>query len=376
MISARVYSANNPARYPPARSHAALSTVGDSVSTNLRRSVRKASRFRSTDARTLLGKRRPPPARFGIGLFVEPAQIIEVRGAHRAPALLQVVNDLHEAPVQRDRAPVLLGRPDDDPDLIVDLRAAVAHREIPPDAALLLEGRPVEGRQPVEALVDGGPVAGLGEPHRVGVVAVKPLAAHALGIRDPDDFPRQVGQERPRRRVRQHVGDRLVDDRCGEEHRAVPEFSPQIAPDVRGERGVLEEGRAQDAAQLLEPRGDLAVQLAEIERPAAAVKGARPSIARPSRRIASTCSATVSTKSTSWPARTRCAPTVPPIAPAPTTVKSIWVPLLPGAAGLPAIASRARPSGHLPEFEIAGGNTLFLSAYPDEFASPEFESQA
>ena len=42
-----------------------------------------------------------------------------------------------------------------------------------------------------------------------------------------------------------------------------------------------------------------------------------PVTRRPSRVIASTCSTTVSTMVTSWPARARYAPSVPPIAPAP-----------------------------------------------------------
>src|SRR5881397_3907225 len=42
-----------------------------------------------------------------------------------------------------------------------------------------------------------------------------------------------------------------------------------------------------------------------------------PSMRRPARLIASTCSSARSTKVTSCPARARCAPSVPPIAPAP-----------------------------------------------------------
>ena len=45
-----------------------------------------------------------------------------------------------------------------------------------------------------------------------------------------------------------------------------------------------------------------------------------PSIARPCSFIAATCSRSASQKSTEWPSRTIRAPTVPPIAPAPTTM--------------------------------------------------------
>src|SRR5512138_3571459 len=44
-----------------------------------------------------------------------------------------------------------------------------------------------------------------------------------------------------------------------------------------------------------------------------------PVMRSPERLMASTCSSTESTKVTSWPARARCAPIVPPIAPAPHT---------------------------------------------------------
>src|SRR2546421_9326190 len=44
-----------------------------------------------------------------------------------------------------------------------------------------------------------------------------------------------------------------------------------------------------------------------------------PEIVRPERLMEATCSDTVSTKVTSWPARARNAPSVPPIAPAPHT---------------------------------------------------------
>src|SRR5437762_2633672 len=44
-----------------------------------------------------------------------------------------------------------------------------------------------------------------------------------------------------------------------------------------------------------------------------------PEIVRPERLMEATCSDTVSTKVTSWPARARKAPSVPPIAPAPHT---------------------------------------------------------
>src|SRR6266571_9488447 len=44
-----------------------------------------------------------------------------------------------------------------------------------------------------------------------------------------------------------------------------------------------------------------------------------PSIRRPDLLIASTCSGARSTKVTSCPARAKCAPSVPPIAPAPQT---------------------------------------------------------
>src|ERR1019366_5575102 len=43
----------------------------------------------------------------------------------------------------------------------------------------------------------------------------------------------------------------------------------------------------------------------------------------PSRSMAATCSSTLSTMVTSWPARARCAPIVPPIAPAPQTRQRI-----------------------------------------------------
>src|SRR5512146_3455781 len=48
-----------------------------------------------------------------------------------------------------------------------------------------------------------------------------------------------------------------------------------------------------------------------------------PVMRSPERLIASTCSSTESTKVTSWPARARCAPMVPPMAPAPQTRKLI-----------------------------------------------------
>src|SRR2546429_7393765 len=44
-----------------------------------------------------------------------------------------------------------------------------------------------------------------------------------------------------------------------------------------------------------------------------------PEIVRPERLMVATCSDTASTKVTSWPARARNAPSVPPIAPAPHT---------------------------------------------------------
>ena len=66
------------------------------------------------------------------------------------------------------------------------------------------------------------------------------------------------------------VGDRVVGQRGGEEHRAVGQLAPEIAPDVSGQHCALLE-LAQQLMQRLEARRLLAVDLADHDGAAAAV---------------------------------------------------------------------------------------------------------
>ncbi len=266
------------------------------------------------------------------------------------------------------------------------LGRSLAHHQVAVDAGVRLRRAAVELDEPLDRAVEV-----------VGVEAVERLDRYR---RRGEHLARELHEDAAVARLGQRIGDREVGDRRREQHRAVGLLRPEEADDVRGLLRVR-----QVAQQLLEPLAAAAVELADVERAAAAdedparleVVGAEvheradralradaagdlrlvdpvlqrddeavgreprrdrrergvrvlrldreqhrlqpvgqlvratrpapstvnvstgPSIASPFALIAATWSASASQKSTEWPSRASRAPTVPPIAPAPTT---------------------------------------------------------
>ena len=99
---------------------------------------------------------------------------------------------------------------------------------------------------------------------------VERFGRDAARLGDGENLPRQFYIEEAIGRHRQRVGDRLVGERRGEEHRAVGLLAPQVAPDVRrDDRAVVE--IAPGIANGRGARRDSAVDLTDDHRAAAAV---------------------------------------------------------------------------------------------------------
>ena len=79
---------------------------------------------------------------------------------------------------------------------------------------------------------------GCAGPEGARVEAVEGLEADALGGGHARDLAAELDQDRAMAPVVQHVGDRIVGQRGGEQQRAVDQLAPEIAPDVGGEHGV------------------------------------------------------------------------------------------------------------------------------------------
>ena len=147
----------------------------------------------------------------------------------------------------------------DDPDLRVDLGLALAHRKVAPDAGMgLRRSAGVVGEPGSD-----GERLGLGRAGREGLGPEFAEAArgHAARLRDRDHLPpeREPGR-RPRRigEVRRH---RVRRERGREQHRAIGELAPEIAPDVVGQHRVgLEE--LEKRVHLARALADRAVDLA------------------------------------------------------------------------------------------------------------------
>ena len=131
-------------------------------------------------------------------------------------------------------------------DLHIHLGAAFAHGEIAPYAGMGFRAVPVEfddaghrlARRPSGASgmkAAGSNIGNFSHPH-------------ALGRRHRQRLARQRPPHRQHFRPRQAVGDAEVAERLGEQHGAVAELAPQVAPDVVGDDGVRLEV-AHDAQQ-------------------------------------------------------------------------------------------------------------------------------
>src|SRR3989454_638225 len=173
--------------------------------------------------------------------------------------------------VERGRETADRGGLDDGSDLLIHLSPAFAHGQVPPHTAFLLQRLPVESDELVQAADDSLPVSWLPERIHCRLVTVKALAANAFRFSDAHHLGDQVGQHRPAGRVRQHVGDRGVDQGGGKEHRPVAEFPPQETPDVAGGLGGGQHAGAEDFLQAPYPRGDRPIQLAQVQRAGPAV---------------------------------------------------------------------------------------------------------
>ena len=186
----------------------------------------------------------------------------------RPRAALDLVNQRHEARGERRRHAGLGPERDDDAELRVDFGGPLPHGEIAPDAAVRLGRAPVVRDERVErALRRAGRCAG--EVCR-RIEPVERLGPDAAGRRDGQDLARQRDVQMPVRGHGERVGDRLVGQRRGEEHRAVGFLAPQIAPDVRRHDGARIEV-APRVANRGDARRDAAVDLAHHHGAVAAV---------------------------------------------------------------------------------------------------------
>ncbi len=115
-------------------------------------------------------------------------------------------------------------------------------------------------------------MGGVGQVRR-RVEAVERLGANAAGHRHGEDFAGQRDVEPAVLWPRQGVGDRIVGEGRGEEHRAVGFLAPEVAPDVRGRLGAALEVPPRVADGEHARRDALcAERLADLHGPTAAVK--------------------------------------------------------------------------------------------------------
>ena len=136
---------------------------------------------------------------------------------------------------------------------VVDLGLAVAHHQIPVDAAVALGARPVERHQPVDRALEV-----------VGVEAVEGHGTHrGLG----EHLAGQAEHQRPVPGLGECVRDGQVRDGGREEHGAVGLLGPQVAGDV-----VRRLGPGQRLGQFADPVAHAAAGLPDAERRDVAVE--------------------------------------------------------------------------------------------------------
>ena len=128
---------------------------------------------------------------------------------------------------------------DDGPQLVLGLRAALAHGEVAPDAAVGFRGAAVEGDERLE----GSDRLGLGGAGRegAGIEAVKGLRHDPRRGGDAQNFARERDEERTMARRRQTIRNRGIGEGSREQHRAISELRPEVPPDILGQyRALLE----------------------------------------------------------------------------------------------------------------------------------------
>src|ERR1700738_1059617 len=85
-------------------------------------------------------------------------QLVQVRAAERAAALLYLVDELDHPPQQRHLQSAPLGVCNDRPEVRVDLRSPLADRHVPPDAAMGLLIAMAHLDQPLQRRIDHGSI--------------------------------------------------------------------------------------------------------------------------------------------------------------------------------------------------------------------------
>ena len=107
----------------------------------------------------------------------------------------------------------------------------------------------------------GACIGGVG----AGIEAVERLGPDTGRVGDREDFTGERGEKRATIRRGEAVGHGIIGERRGEQHRAVGQFAPQIAPDIwRQHRLVVEQ--AKQRVEALGTRGDTAVDFANDHR--------------------------------------------------------------------------------------------------------------
>src|SRR6185437_9386552 len=151
--------------------------------------------------------------------------------------------------------------------LSVDLRATLAHGEVPPDSTVTLRRSLIVLGQRSERLGGLG-VSATTECFRLE--AVERFATNAFGGRNVENFPGQRNEQRPITPQAEAVRDRFIGQGGGEQQRAIRLLAPQKAPDVLRQLRPLVKSQKK-MMQRANPFGGLPGYLADDDGAVAAV---------------------------------------------------------------------------------------------------------
>ena len=183
--------------------------------------------------------------------------------ALRALAVFDLVHQLDQPRHQRCRDAGLRAECHDRAELRVRLGAALAHRDVPPDAAVRLGRPPVERDHLVERPLRH--FAGRLRREGVRIEAVEAFRRDVPRAGDAHHLARDFDVDVAIPGIGQRVRDGVVGERGREQLRAVGQFAPEVAPDVRRHDGGVVEV-AKRAVELADPRCHTSVDLTEHHR--------------------------------------------------------------------------------------------------------------